>query len=202
MFYNMFLDQVSETAPADSVLVSPVSSIQATEKPPRNSTSSEAVIVDADHAELQSLESSPGLAVDDPESFSAPYKKYTITQGLHGQAYGHLAVDLSAGKGKTIKSPINGYVTDYYVDAYGNPTLVIENQVYRVTLLHGKFSVEVGTRVEIGQNVGVESNKGFVTDMNGRVCQTKACGYHTHLNVFDKRKGKNINPLKLLEADQ
>jgi hypothetical protein len=46
--------------------------------------------------------------------------------------------------------------------------------------------------------VGVESNLGYTTDMAGVPCWGRDCGYHTHLNVFDKRIGGNVNPLELL----
>lgn len=136
--------------------------------------------------------------VQEMEAVAAPYTDYMITQRTHGASYGHAAVDLAAGKGTPILSPINGYVTELYVDQYGNPTLIIENDFYRVTMLHGKYSVQVGDRVTLGQQVGKESNKGYTTDMQGRRCTNRDCGFHTHLNIFDKRKGKNVNPLKLI----
>jgi murein DD-endopeptidase MepM/ murein hydrolase activator NlpD len=131
-------------------------------------------------------------------AFAAPYKHYTLTQGLHGYSYGHAAIDLAAGKGAAILSPINGVVTELYIDQYGNPTLVIENKIYRVTLLHGNYSVNVGDQVSLGQKVGKESNQGYTTDMAGVPCAGRDCGYHTHLNVFDKRVGTNVNPLDLI----
>lgn len=134
----------------------------------------------------------------DLEKIAAPYDRYTITQGPHGASYGHMAIDLAAGKGAVIKSPITGKVTALFVDQYGNPTLVIENEYYQVTLLHGKYTVEVGQQVEIGQKIGKESNLGYTTDMAGRPCRNRECGYHTHLNIFDKRLGANINPLDVI----
>ena len=149
------------------------------------------------------LASQPAVAeADDPTLISAPYNKYVVTQGLHGYSYGHLAIDLAAGKGKPIKSPINGVVTEKYTDRYGNPTLVIENEVYRITLLHGKYIVEVGQKLELGQVVGKESNKGYTTDMQGNPCRQRQCGYHTHLNIFDKRIQANVNPLTLIEKSK
>jgi murein DD-endopeptidase MepM/ murein hydrolase activator NlpD len=130
---------------------------------------------------------------------AAPYDHYTLTQGPHGFSYGHMAIDISAGKGAVIKSPVAGYVTEHSVDQYGNPTLVIENDFYRVTMLHGKYKVESGEAVEIGQMVGRESNMGYTTDIWGRSCRDRDCGYHTHLNIFDKRIGSNVNPLSLIE---
>ena len=141
---------------------------------------------------------SPEVIID-PHVFLAPYENYTITQGPHGYSYGHMAIDLSAGKGVEILSPINGAVTELFIDGVGNPTLVIENQIYRVTLLHGTYTVGIGDQLEAGQVVGTESNQGYTTDMQGNPCGGRDCGYHTHLNVYDKQLGENINPLNLLE---
>jgi murein DD-endopeptidase MepM/ murein hydrolase activator NlpD len=137
----------------------------------------------------------------DPDSlrFVSLYDSYTLTQGPHGFSYGHMAIDIAAGKGATIYSPINGTVSDLFTDGLGNPTLVIENEVYRVILMHGVYTVKAGDRLTAGQSVGTESNLGNTTDMQGRSCRNRDCGYHTHLNVFDKRIGANTNPLDLLE---
>jgi murein DD-endopeptidase MepM/ murein hydrolase activator NlpD len=138
-------------------------------------------------------------AIKDPLVFLAPYERYTITQGPHGYAYGHMAIDLSAGKGAEILSPINGEVLELFIDEIGNPTLVIENKVYRVTLLHGNYTVCVGDQLDAGQVVGTESNQGYTTDMQANPCGGRDCGYHTHINVYDKQLGENINPLDLIE---
>lgn len=134
----------------------------------------------------------------DPLAFIAPYAQYTITQGPHGMSYGHYAIDLAAGRGSEITSPINGIVAQLYVDEYGNPTLVIENEVYVVTFLHGDYSVAVGDKLKAGQSIGAESNKGYTMDMAGNLCYNREwCGNHTHLNVYDKRIRANVNPLEL-----
>ena len=135
----------------------------------------------------------------DETLISAPYDQYTLTQGPHGFSYGHMAIDIVAGKGAVIKSPINGRVTASYVDQYGNPTLVIENDIYQITLLHGIYTVAVDEEVKLGQPVGTESNLGYTTDWWGRSCRNRDCGYHTHLNIFDKRIGGNINPLDVID---
>lgn len=140
--------------------------------------------------------------VTDPAAIAAPYDHFVVTQGLHGASYGQMAIDIAAGKGKTIKSPINGEVARLYTDRYGNPTLVIENKFYKVTLMHGIYDVAVGQRVKIGQAVGKESNKGYTTDMQGNLCNQRNCGYHTHINIFDKRISKNVNPLKVLKIQK
>lgn len=134
----------------------------------------------------------------DPAQIIAPYDAYVLTQGPHGQSYGHMALDIAAGKGTAIKSPISGEVTARYIDELGNPTLVIENEIYRVTLLHGDYTVRLGETVAIGQPIGTESNKGNTVDRFGIPCQGRPCGYHTHLNVFDKRLGQSVNPLPLI----
>ncbi len=131
--------------------------------------------------------------------FSAIYDDYIVTQGLHGYAYGHIAIDIAAGKGTKIKSPINGVVTANYVDNLGNTTLVIENKIFKVTLLHGNYEVSVGETLTAGQVVGTESNQGNTTDMQGRSCRGRDCGYHTHLNVYHKLAKTNVNPLNLLD---
>lgn len=148
----------------------------------------------------QILPESPITA--DPDAIAAPYDRYTVTQGPHGSSYGHMAVDLAAGKGAAIRSPIHGTVSDLYKDEYGNPTLVIENEHYRITMLHGVYSVSIGDQVALGDRVGKESNKGYTTDMQGRPCYERQCGYHTHLNVFDKSIDKNINPLQILSNSE
>jgi len=133
-----------------------------------------------------------------PTVFVSPYDDYTLTQGPHGYSYGHMAIDIAAGKGAIIHSPIHGKVTALFIDGVGNPALIIENDVYRVTMLHGVYSVQKGESVKAGQTLGAESNLGNTTDMQGNSCRNRNCGYHTHLNVYDKRIGNNINPLDLL----
>jgi murein DD-endopeptidase MepM/ murein hydrolase activator NlpD len=58
------------------------------------------------------------LAATDPYALSYPYDNYWLTQGLHGASYGHAAIDLAAGKGSAVKSPLDGQVTANYVDGY------------------------------------------------------------------------------------
>jgi len=129
----------------------------------------------------------------------SPYADYVLTQGPHGQSYGHLAIDVTAGKGAAIQSPIEGEVTALYVDGLGNATLVIENPYYQVTLLHGLYEVQVGEHLSQGQFLGTESNQGFTVDAWGNLCSGRDCGYHTHLNIFDKTRGENVNPLEIME---
>lgn len=139
-------------------------------------------------------------AVPNPNLIAYPYDDYWLTQGPHGFSYGHMAIDLAAGNGVAIKSPVYGTVTANYIDQYGNTTIVIENERYQVTLLHGNYTVAVGQAVTLGDIIGSESNNGYTTDMYGNSCRGRDCGYHTHLNVFDLSLGQNVNPLEILGA--
>lgn len=142
----------------------------------------------------------PTLALPgDPNILAAPYDEYILTQGSHGFSYGHSAIDISAGKGVVIKSPINGLVTENYTDQYGNTTLVLDNGRYTVTFLHGNYIVNPGDKLTVGQHIGLEGNNGYTMDMQGRLCTSRDCGYHSHLNVYDKTLGRNINPLDYFE---
>ncbi|MFZ0545349.1 MAG: M23 family metallopeptidase [Candidatus Promineifilaceae bacterium] len=139
--------------------------------------------------------------LEDPNLLAAPYDKYILTQGPHGSSYGHSAIDISAGKGAVIKSPINGVVSESYIDEYGNTTLLLDNGRYTVTFLHGDYIVNPGDTVTVGQQIGTESNHGYTMDMQGRLCTNRDCGYHSHLNVYDKSLGANIpNPLIYFEV--
>jgi murein DD-endopeptidase MepM/ murein hydrolase activator NlpD len=140
--------------------------------------------------------------LDNPDSIIAPYTDYILTQGPHGVSYGHLAIDLTAGNGAPIDSPISGVVTANYTDYLSNTVLVIENDIYTVTLMHGHYLVGEGENVKIGQAIGTESNIGNTIGFNGEYCYYFGldCGYHTHLNIYDKRIGANINPLDVLPA--
>ncbi len=133
---------------------------------------------------------------------SVPYDTYFLTQGLHGESYGHLAIDIAAGNGSTIYSIINGTVTGTGYDQWNNTYIQIENDVYTVLYMHGVYGLAVGDVVTAGQVIGTESNIGYTLDSYGNVCgyTGRDCGYHTHLNVFDKRLGLNIDPLTLIPA--
>jgi murein DD-endopeptidase MepM/ murein hydrolase activator NlpD len=173
---------------------------------------SEEEIAQFDYGVGVDFEAPPELQVEeevveeecDPAEFIAPYKDYKITQGPHGMSYGHFAIDLAAGKGAVVRSPICGEVTQLYTDEYGNPTLVIENEFYQVTMLHGDYHVDVGKKLDIGKKVGTEGNHGYTLTYDRRLqryvhCGSgSGCGFHTHLNVYDKRAGSNVNPLDLM----
>lgn len=137
----------------------------------------------------------PSSLVNEPCNFSNPYsgQRYWITQGAHGFSYNHAAIDVSAGKDAPTLSPITGTVVGNARDGYGNPTLVIENDCYRVEMLHGRWTVAVGEQVQRGELLGYESNIGYTTTIGGRFCgEGSNCGYHLHINVFDKKQGRHV----------
>jgi len=150
-------------------------------------------------AEAAGHERQAAVVQHDPDRVVAPYEDYILTQGPHGQSYGHLAIDLTAGKGAVIRSPIEGEVSALFVDNLGNTTLIIENEHYQVTLMHGIYNVQVGDHLALAQPVGYESNQGYTIDAWGNLCAGRDCGYHTHLNIFDKRLSENENPLNLIQ---
>jgi len=133
----------------------------------------------------------------DHDSIQMPYADYAVTQGVHGYEYGHLAIDITAGKGVEIQSLINGEISANFTDPVGSTIIMIENERWQITLVHGIFSASVGDFVRKGQVIGIESNQGNTVDLQGRSCRGRDCGYHTHINIFDKRSGVNVNPLDL-----
>ena len=154
-----------------------------------------------DEVSLEDLEAAPLQTTDfiDYSVIGQPYEDYSLTQGPHGFSYGHNAIDISAGKGAEILSPIHGMVIANFVDDLGNPTLILENETWQITLMHGEYILSTGELASLGQVVGYESNLGYTTDMQGRSCQDRDCGYHTHLNIYDKRISANINPMEVLQ---
>lgn len=126
---------------------------------------------------------------------------WQISQNLHGANYGHKAYDIVCGGNSNapLFSPLEGKVTAKYLDGYGNTVLVIENEQSEVTLLHGYYSVEVGDQIETGGHIGYQANFGN-TWSQGEYCGTgSGCGQHTHINVYDKGEGSNVNPLNLIK---
>jgi murein DD-endopeptidase MepM/ murein hydrolase activator NlpD len=159
------------------------------------------ILSDSDTPPAEAAVQEPPVPTEQPDlqRVIPPYESFVLTQGPHGQSYGHLAIDLTAGNGAAIQSPIEGDVTAVFVDDLGNTTLVIENPYYQVTLLHGLYEVQAGEHVSLGQFLGTESNQGFTVDAWGNLCTGRDCGYHTHLNIYDKTRGENVNPLEIME---
>lgn len=126
-----------------------------------------------------------GIGSDGDDSWGPIYQAGRITQGLHGQSYGHYAVDIAAGYQQPIFSPCNCCVSERFVDEYANPVLVLSNGRWQVTLLHGDYYGRVGDCYKVGEVVGTEASHGY------------SSGSHTHISVFDKALGQNVDPRTL-----
>lgn len=133
-----------------------------------------------------------------PIAMAYPYEDFWFTQGIHGGSYGHKAIDIKAGQGAALRAPIAGKVLNNGHNM-SNTELVIDGERYMVTMWHGNYTPATGSYVQLGDPVGTEGNNGYVKDGYGRPCNGRAgCGYHTHINVFDKHTGTNVNPTDVL----
>ncbi len=112
--------------------------------------------------------------------------QYRLTQGWHGEEYSLPGFDYSAGCGAPILSPINGVVARNYVDPLANTVLCIENDALSIVMLHGLYSLPIGTEVQVGQRIGSEASRG------------RSSGCHTHLSVYDKIVGEWVFPTNLI----
>ena len=142
----------------------------------------------------------PSQAVGDEQVFLPPDIFFQVNQGAHaggGWWYGALAVDIGNGRGTSLLSPINGWVSEAGADEFGSTYIVLENSRWRVLMMHGDYSVSLGEVVQAGQQVGTESNNGFTRGPGGEICnEAPGCGAHTHLAVWDN--GNEVEPLELL----
>lgn len=137
-----------------------------------------------------------GIGTEEACSIGPLYEYARLTQGSHGQSYGHDAIDLSAGPGTPLYAPITGEITERYVDGINNTVLVIENDCWVITLLHGDYTAKLGSQVQQGWLIGFEGNNGN-TWSGGRQCfGADGCGDHAHLNMFNKPLQRNVNPLQ------
>lgn len=126
---------------------------------------------------------------------------FRTTQGVHGESYGHKAIDIAAGKGANILSPCDCKVTGRDIDQWGNPFVELTelDGEYRHLFLHGDYVVEVGQEVQQGEIVGYESNHGYTVcgiDAYGNeiIGQNNGCGYHSHWAAFDAVTGAPVYP--------
>lgn len=119
---------------------------------------------------------------DNTGSYRIPYDNYSVsTAVLHGLS-GWEGVDIVAGCGAEIYSPISGIVdktgTDGYIGPISNGAentwVGISNTSYSTVLLHGEYIVNFGDTVEQGQVIGYESSIG------------NSSGCHTHWIMYEK----------------
>lgn len=128
-------------------------------------------------------------AVQPLTAISLPYTHARISQGLHGCEYGHAALDMVGVGTEKIVSPCTCTVIQNDYDGLDNTRLVLQNDQYIVTLLHGVYSPQRGDQLISGQLIGWQASLGNST------------GPHTHLNVYDRQAGGNVDPMALLPID-
>lgn len=116
------------------------------------------------------------------------------------------AIDVGAGSGKVIHSPICGWVKHNGMGGHenANTMLVIDNSLYSITMYHGVFdsSLQVGSAVALGQAIGTESNIGWtyktiINDLGEEEMEYcgagSSCGYHTHISIWDARISAEVD---------
>ena len=145
----------------------------------------------------------PSQDLGDEQAFASPYTVFQVNQLAHaggGWWYGALAVDISNSPGTPLLSPINGWVSEAGADEFGSTYIVLENSRWRVLMMHGDYSVGLGEVVQLGQQVGTESNNGFTRGPGGEICnEMPGCGEHTHLAIWEY--GNEINPLDVIQLE-
>lgn len=128
------------------------------------------------------------------EGIILPYSgDYVVTNTCHPDGWGNYvggypstcAIDISAGCGEPIISPVSGDFISYADDGLqlGNTAAIIKGNQYIVFLLHGDYLNL--SKVSQGDLIGYEASHGNST------------GCHTHLSVFDNINKKWVNPLSL-----
>lgn len=123
------------------------------------------------------------------------YDSYTVTQGqLHGLV-GWEGVDIKAGCGKPIYAPFAGTVTYNGLDGYNHEgiyeqatMITIVGSNLELTLLHGDYTAQLGSKVQSGDILGRENSRGWST------------GCHSH--VILKENGRLLNFLEWQKTNQ
>lgn len=132
-----------------------------------------------------------------------PDDNFIVSQEVHGQNYGHLAIDIAAGHGYPILAVSDGLITGGGIDVmtgaalldqWGNTYAELSAGNIYFLFLHGDFVVRVGQTVRQGEIIGYESNHGNTFDLKGNSCASRDCGYHTHWTAFDAVTGAPIYP--------
>lgn len=141
-----------------------------------------------------------------------PDDNFVISQEVHGQNYGHLAIDIAAGHGYPILAVSDGLITGggidlitgaALLDQWGNTYAELSAGNIYFQFLHGDFIVRVGQTVRQGEIIGYESNRGITYDENRNECKGRVdCGYHTHWAAFDAVTGAPIYPGNLALGTQ
>lgn len=120
--------------------------------------------------------------INDTFTVTSPWWQERVDP-ISGEVTIHKGLDISTGISKPLYSMLNGRVLSKYTDGYGALTLIIcDDDVNSPTYGYATFythmasyeeGIEVGTRVIIGQIVGMEGTTGYST------------GIHLHLMMQD-----------------
>ena len=113
------------------------------------------------------------------------------THPIYGYRSFHNGIDIAAGCGTPVRTPLAGKVlTAYFQSAYGNRVLIDHGAVGGVGTATEynhlqRWIVTPGERVGRGQVIGYVGNTGWST------------GCHLHLTIY--RSGRPVDPLRLLD---
>lgn len=104
----------------------------------------------------------------------------------------HNGLDIKTKVGETIFSPITGKVTRFpfpYGTDLSYTGIEIVNDQYKVKVFYMKASVSANSNVKQGQAIGTAQN------ISAKYSSTMT--NHIHVEVYDVKTGKLINPEKL-----
>jgi hypothetical protein len=130
----------------------------------------------------------PAGGRDDTTRVVAPYTDYVVTQGPHGASYGHMAIDITRGR-RNHPYAACGRVT-ITTSKMGQYTLILENENYQITLMHGNYTRVLATGA-IARRWAQRAT--MATPWIGRdLCYGRDCGYHP-ISISSIALGSNVN---------
>lgn len=116
-----------------------------------------------------------------------PRRKPNGTRGFHA------GIDMASVKGTPVKAAASGIVVEArYASGYGNNVIIAHSGKYRTRYAHlSSFSVDVGQKVERGEQIGKVGATGFVRSK-------RRGGDASHLHFEVSAFGKPVNPMYFL----
>lgn len=109
-----------------------------------------------------------------------------------GKKRTHKGLDIVVKTGETIFSPISGEVTRFpfpYAGDINYTGIELKNETYKVKIFYVKPTVKIGTKVSKGTPIA--------TAQNISAKYSSSMTNHAHIEVYDIKTGKLINPEKL-----
>lgn len=121
---------------------------------------------------------------------SSPFGPRRNPNGARGF---HTGIDMAAVKNTPVKAAASGVVVEArYASGYGNTVVIAHTGKYRTRYAHlNSFSVEVGQKVERGQQIGKVGATGCVRSK-------RRGGDASHLHFEVHAFGKHVNPMYFL----